>query len=182
MEENQKKNWRDTRFNSSETQSEIESIISGKRRTALQALAAGYKRFSYISLCSILLCAPLMQPHIMPYAPMKWPIVILFVVYMLVASMMDNWLYKGISAIDIAEMPVAEVARLAAFYRKRHIQFIFVLIPFALAFLCGMCWYSVWSGFLSSLAGIAVGATVGLFIGLRELRKFMADYRDITRE
>ncbi len=55
--------------------------------------------------------------------------------YCVIASVMDRWLYKGISRIDVATMPVSEVCRLAFYYRKKHFQFMAILIPLAVIFI-----------------------------------------------
>ena len=67
-----------------------------------------------------------------------WPrvgIVLLGMLYCVIASVMDRWLYKGISRIDVATMPVSEVCRLAFYYRKKHFQFMAILIPLAVIFI-----------------------------------------------
>lgn len=181
MEENERREWSELRFSSQNQNDEFDTIINGKCRTALQRLAQRYKRFSNMALCFILMCIPLGFQRILPDCTAKWFIVALYGVLMLVSSTMDRWLYIGISSIDVATMTVSEVIRLATFYRKRHLQFIMILLPMALLFLGGMFWLVSDDKDTFYLGGMITGAVVGLVIGLREFRKFMDDYRDIKK-
>ena len=75
-------------------------------------------------------------------------------------------------------MSVSEVAYNAMFYRKRHLQFMAVLIPMAVALL-GFTGY-VFSSEIYFPYGMIVGAVCGLIIGIIQFRKFMAEYRKLS--
>lgn len=182
MEEIEKRDWRELRFNSPGIDHDYRNIIDGKRQTALQRLAKRYKRFSDMALIFILMCIPLGMNGVLPAGATKWCLVVFYGVMMLVSSTMDRWLYIGISSIDVAAMPVSEVIRLATFYRKRHLQFVMILLPMAFIFIGGMIWLAIYNNATYYLGGMFAGAVIGFIIGLRELRKFMDDYREIKNK
>ncbi len=95
------------------------------------------------------------------------------------AGSMDYWLYRGMKSIDISSMPVSEVARKAIFYRRRHLQFIAILVPLAIGIFTLMV--LAFNPDRHMLAGMACGAIVGLAIGIRQLIAFMDDYRTLRR-
>lgn len=177
MEENLRRDWRETKYRRPDSQS-IEAVISGKRTTALENLARRYKRFSRVALIMIAWSFLIFNMDYL-YPSSRLPLAISFGVYFLICSSMDYWLYKGIRSIDVQEMAVAEVAAKALFYRKRHLQFIAILIPMAIALITYFVWISTDDPYM--IAGIAAGGVIGLAIGTREFINFMADYRRLTR-
>ena len=120
------------------------------------------------------------NPNIFP-GELKWRIIIsvAFALYALTASVMDCWLYNGIRSIDVVTMPVAEVIRKAMFYKKRHMQFIAVLLPFVLAIIGVIAWKG---DNIYFRLGIIVGFIAGTAIGVFQLMNFLSDYRAITSE
>lgn len=179
MEDDLRRCWRDTTFRNSDNTNDKD-----RRYTALQQLARHYKRFSNLALMLIVML-PLPISNVMRHSNFESygagiAVISLGVAYMLTCSLMDRWLYRGISAIDVAEMPVAEVCRLAFYYRKKHLQFIAILIPFAILFLGSMAW--LFSGEIYLIYGMVTGAVIGLILGYRQFRIFMEEYRDITRD
>ena len=92
---------------------------------------------------------------------------------------MDYWLWNKIRHIDPVAMTISTVAELALLYRKRHLQFMAILIPLAIG-LIGLLAYAV-SDDTAFLSGMSCGAAIGLMIGLIVFRRFMNDYRDIYR-
>lgn len=91
---------------------------------------------------------------------------------------MDDWLCRGIQRIDCATMPVAEVARLSIHYRKRHLQFMCILIPMVIMWIGGVVWIGF--GDIYFLAGVILGALTGLALGLMQFHRFMDDYRRLS--
>lgn len=182
MKDFDKRYWRDTRFRNTGDVRQFDDIISGKKKTALQKLAERYRRFSIIGLVCAFQSVTLMNPNIIPPGPYKTPLICLYIATMLLASAMDNRLCQGIRSIDVSEMTVAEVARMALHYRKRHLQCIAVLLPMAVVFISGIAMMALSTGNEYILAGMVTGGIIGLLVGLNELRKFMSDYREITRE
>lgn len=101
-----------------------------------------------------------------------------YAVYFLTAFCMDLWLWNGIGTIDPLTMGVAEIARKSMFYRKRHLQFMTVLIPMAIALL-GFTGY-VFSAETFFLSGMGMGIVCGAAIGIMQFRRFMAEYRNLS--
>ncbi|MDE7345835.1 MAG: hypothetical protein K2N48_03730 [Muribaculaceae bacterium] len=158
-----------------------DNIINGKRKTALQNLAERYKKFSVMGFVLIMLSMSyIFNPNLMP-GNIKWRIGIgiAFALYALTASVMDRWLYNGIRSIDVVTMPVKEVIRKALFYKKRHLQFIAVLLPFVLAIIAAFAWKG---DNIYFRLGILVGFIAGTAIGIFHLMNFLADYRAIISE
>lgn len=152
-----------------------------RRQTALEALANHYRRFSTV-IFIFALCMPFWIWNAIRSLGLDIPVAIglmLFLtLYCLTGSTMDWWLYKGISRIDVATMTVADVCRRIYYYRKKHFQFMGILIPFAIVAIGIMVW--IFSADEWALYGIAAGAVIGLAAGLRQFMKFMSEYRDIT--
>ncbi|MDE6547885.1 MAG: hypothetical protein K2L22_02710 [Muribaculaceae bacterium] len=179
--DNLRKDWQDANIAIRRESDSYAAIINGKRKTALQNLADRYKRFSILGVCLIMLSLSYcFNPNIFP-GELKWRIIIsvAFALYALTASVMDCWLYNGIRSIDVVTMPVAEVIRKAMFYKKRHMQFIAVLLPFVLAIIGVIAWKG---DNIYFRLGIIVGFISGTAIGVFQLMNFLADYRAITSE
>lgn len=176
MDENIKRNWQETKFRRPDSEA-IEQVVSGKRTTALENLSRRYRRFSLVAFIMIIWSFFMFLSGTFP-EDYRLPLSLSFGVYFLVCSTMDYWLYMGIRSIDIQEMTVAQVIAKALFYRKRHLQFMAVLIPMAIALVT----YFVWTitGDIYMIGGVAAGAIVGLAIGTRQFLRFMADYRTLT--
>lgn len=176
-----KKNWQNANVSLNQNSNAYDSIINGKRRTALENLAERYRRFSNIALMLILLSFTwIFNPNMFPENHrLSIAVGVSFAIYALIGSIMDRWLYQGIRSIDVVTMPVSEVIRKALFYRKRHLQFIAILLPIVLAIIGGMAWSM---DNLYFRLGILVGFIAGTAIGLRQLMAFLADYRTIISE
>ena len=178
MEENIKVCWKRTRFSNI---LEPGTPGDGKRRTALERLAAQYQRFSRLALVLAMTMPMWVWGAVrgLENVPLWGKVALLWygILYCLTAAAMDGWLYRGIRRIDVAEMPVAEVCRMAYFYRKRHLQFVAVLVPMAAVFVGAFVWMV--SDSVYTLYGVATGAVIGLALGLRALRNFMHEYRQL---
>lgn len=175
MDEEIKKNWNDTKFHSMNDDCARE-ILNGKRSTALQGLAKRYRWFSNMALI-MLIWFPLMMTNRLLPDDTRLYFCIAFAAYFLICSVMDRWLYLGISRIDCATMPVSEVSRLALFYRKRHLQFILILIPLMVALIGALIHTLVDDIYF--VVGAVFGGIVGLAIGIRQFMEFMSDYRKV---
>lgn len=176
-----KKDWQNANVSLNQNSNAYDSIINGKRRTALENLAERYRRFSNIALMLILLSFTwIFNPNMFPENHrLRIAVGVSFAIYALIGSIMDRWLYQGIRSIDVVTMPVSEVIHKALFYRKRHLQFIAILLPIVLAIIGVMAWSM---DNLYFRLGILVGFIAGTAIGLRQLMAFLADYRTITSE
>lgn len=175
MENNLKQIWQDLKFTTPDNNN-IENMIDTGKKTALQNLARRYRIFSNISLSMIFCSVAMTNSPLVDTETRIW-LTIAFALYFLTASVMDRWLYRGISSIDCATMSVNSVVGKALFYRKRHFQFMAVLLPTALCLVGILAW--VLTDDVYMLLSIAAGFIVGLAIGIRQLIDFMSDYRRI---
>ncbi len=156
-------------------ESNLESLSS--KKTALDHLRAHYKKFwilsafMMVSTFMIFIVRPIEDNHLMFYLGLS------YLVYFLTAFIMDQWLWRGIGTIDPVTMSVSQVVGKSIFYRKRHLQFIAVLLPMAIA-LIGFTVF-IFSENEYFLKGIIAGAVVGIIIGSIQLRRFMAEYRKL---
>lgn len=155
----------------------INDVTDGKRLTALQSLARRYKRFSIIALAVIPCSLGMLNLRFMTERT-RLILVIGYAVFMFISSVMDSWLSRGISSIDCSRMSVSEVARKAMFYRKRHLQFMMILLPIAFALVGYIIFNSIANVYLC--VGLIVGVLFGGAVGLRGFFDFMADYRTLT--
>ncbi len=163
------------------TPEEFETMYRQRKETALDRLAERYRRFSRLGLIMAIACALWMVADLQfPDPRMKYVTSIVFVIYFLTCSVIDNHLYHDISSIDCYTMSVSEVIAKALACRKKHLQSMILLIPFAIL-VAGVLAYS----FISEpymLYGMAAGFVVGLIIGLQQFRRFMAEYRTLSRD
>lgn len=178
MEEDVKRNWQEARIASGHGNN-YDDIFNGRRRTALENLARRYKRFSNLALLFVL-WGPVTfaNPSLLEHGRVVMSLV--SALYFLVCSCMDRWLYQGIKSIDCSTMTVSEVSRRALFYRKRHLQFIAILLPFAFIWIGMLVYYINYNPYF--LWGIALGGLFGFALGFRQLLAFLADYRRVTEE
>lgn len=153
--------------------------MNSRRETALEKLVREYKRFSWVALAMTFVSISFFN---LPWLEMPWKVVIplLFISFFATASTMDHWLANGIRSIDCARMSVREVIDRSLFYRRRHHQFMMILIPYAAVVLGCFGWASRADIYL--LAGMGAGFLVGLAIGIRKYLDFMANYRDIVSD
>lgn len=176
MDENMKRSWQETRFYRPD-RAVMEEVMNGRRLTALESLGRRYRCFSIVSSMMVC-CSLLFSLGEFPFIH-GLPLTLAFCFYFLVCSTMDFWLYMGVRSIDIQEMTVAEVAGKAMFYRKRHLQFMAILIPMAAALLTFLIWTVTEDAYM--IVGIASGGLIGLALGIRQFMRFMADYRTLVR-
>lgn len=161
--------WRETRISSNLS-------FDDRRRTALERLACRYRWFATMALLLCLYC-PLTVARYINDPTLRLTTMIVFTVYLLTCSAMDWYLYSCIRAINVASMSVSDVLMRAMQCRKRHLQFVAILVPCACVIL-GLLFY----GFDPNpymLWGMITGAVVGLAIGTVQLRRFLRDYKSL---
>ena len=151
-----------------------EEAMAGKRRTALDSLASRYKRFSLISLLFVFISPLYLVNHVFDdrYGIL---IPIFMAAYFGIASCMDWWLYKKVSSIDISLMPSEEVVSTVALCRRRHFQFMVILIPLMIGMVVLFILGSEQNKYM--IISICFGIIIGLILGLRQLINFMHDYK-----
>lgn len=159
---------------------DFESMYRRKKETALEKLARKYKAFSRLGLIMMVISFCYFTPHSIFPSDMKLWLGISFIVYFGICSLMDYWLYKGVESIDCYTMTVKEVIDKALYYRKKHHQFMIILIPMAI-YIVGLMIYA-FNGEEYFLYGIICGFLVGAAIGIKQYMEFMAQYKDLTSE
>ncbi len=178
--EDMKLAWRDT-TRSLEADNSADRMINefknGNPRTSLDRLRDRYRRFATAALCMMPVLSVFMNRRIFPEEGGVW-LSVAFAVYFLIAAMMDWWLYKGVGSIDPLTMPVSEVISRAMYYRKKHLTFVVILIPMAIAIIIAMARILDSDPYL--ILGMAVGGAIGLAIGSLALKRFLDDYRNIS--
>lgn len=177
MKESIKQEWQNMRFSIDKTPEEIQRIMEGHRRTALENLARRYRSFSIIGFVMAIVSVQWYRCPI--FEDLRGAIAITFIAYFLICGIIDTIFYRMIRTIDVTEMTVSEVASRALHCRKRHLQAIAILFPLAIAII-GLMAY-IGSGDKYFLIGMGAGAAVGLAIGINQLRNFLHDYRTLTR-
>lgn len=148
------------------------------KKTALDRLRMKYRAFWTLSLVMMFVSFMFFSRGSIVENKWNFYLGLVYAVYFLTIFVMDHWLWAGIGTIDPLRMGVAEVARKALFYKKRHIQFVAFLIPVAIAVLIFTAY--VFSGDVYFIRGIITGALVGIAIGVMQFRKFMACYRVLS--
>lgn len=170
--------WRET---ATSLQTENDRLLTefrnGSPLTSLERLRNRYRRFAILGFTMLPFSFVFMLKSIFPIEGGIW-ITLSFIVYFLTCGFMDTWLYRGLDTIDCLHMSVSEVIEKARYYRKKHLQFVVILIPMAIALLCGLAYFTGWEEHI--LLGMIVGGSIGLAIGLQQLFAFLRDYKNIA--
>ncbi len=177
--EDMKSAWRDTTRSLSSESKGIKTADDMRHGTPLTSLERLQKRYRLFAIAGMTACPTsliFLNQRIFPHNNGIW-LAIAFAVYFITCFTMDWWLYYAIGSIDCVRMSVREVSEKAMFYRKRHLQFVMILIPFALILFGWLAYVN--SGDIYLLAGMATGAFFGLAIGLYHLSQFLRDYKNI---
>lgn len=179
MEQKIKKCWQQATFSGIDPVNHPNAI---QRNTALKSLAERYKRFSRFSIILAatlpLYLTNLLFNHTILPSWLGMLTVVTGSLYLLTASIMDRWLCNGISRIDLAQLTVAQACERALYYRKKHLQFILILLPFAAIFISLLA-YAL-SASTYALWGMLCGGIIGICIGAHKLHQFLTDYHLCT--
>lgn len=159
-----------------ENETPVDSTINELQKTALQRLARRYRRFYIMALCCLPLGLNFLNPNIYSSTFRYW-VAAVYIFVMLSCAICDRWLYRTISSISVTTMPVVDFMAKVWLCRKRHLQFIAFFLPIDFLFI-GLI-YAAADHNIAFVIGLATGAVSGLAIGLRNLYKFLADYREI---
>lgn len=149
-----------------------------RKKTALDRLRERYLTFSAISFVMMFATFMVFSRGIFEVSHLRFWLGVSFAVYFLTASCMDFWLWNGIGTIDPLRMSVSEVTDKSLFYRKRHLQFMTILIPMVIALL-GFTGY-VFSFETYFVGGMILGVILGTIIGVCQFRRFMSEYRELS--
>lgn len=173
--------WEETRKCLYSKDQEIEylktRIINGKNETGLKRLALRYRMLSIVAFIFVIACAFVYPPL---FGEKSWILpTVVMMIYFSTCAIMDFWLYKGITSIDCQTMNVNEVIRLSGYYKKKHLQFVMILLPFAFVTV-GVFIYSL-NLEPEMVKAIIIGLIVGLTLGIKMFISFMHDYKNIER-
>lgn len=172
MEEKMKSSWRSSQFEVYEA--DMTQLV--RRHSTLESLARRYRFFAIFSALMVI-AWPLIMSSLGMGPASDMALVAGGSLYFLIASAMDCSLWRRISQIDCVTMTVAEVARRSMLCRKRHLEYMMVLIPGCILLVGRMAW--LFSADESILAGMAVGGVLGLAVGIVQFCKFMREYKRI---
>lgn len=138
--EDMKSAWRDTTRSLSSESKGIKTAGDMRHGTPLTSLERLQKRYRLFAIAGMTACPTsliFLNQRIFPHNNGIW-LAIAFAVYFITCFTMDWWLYYGIGSIDCVRMSVREVSEKAMFYRKRHLQFVMILIPSHSSCLAGL--------------------------------------------
>lgn len=154
------------------------SIDLANKKTTLDRLRDRYLTFWIISLIMVFAGFILFSRGIFVTNHLNFWLGCAYSIYFLTASCMDFWLWKGIGSIDPLSMNITEISHKSVYYRKKHLQFMVILIPMAIALLCFTGY--VFSSEIYFLNGMITGVILGAIIGTIQFRRFMAEYRKLN--
>ena len=175
--EEMKKAWEQTDMRLSSLEAETSRLAqsaSRRRHTVFDNLRNRYRRFSIVASTMVCVMVLYAVAELWPGPYSVW-ISLAMSIYFIVVSVMDYSIYRRLSEIDIDTMSVSEVTRTVISCRRRHLQFMAVLIPSCILLLGILVWQAFDDEYM--LLGMCAGAIVGVIIGIRSYRRFMADYR-----
>lgn len=175
--EEMKKIWDRTDARLASLERQVKNLSETKSKTALESLAARYRRFAFLGIYVALMFALQSFSHL--YSNIYGLTACLLGVALGVScSATDWWLYRKLASIDIARMSVSEVTERAMACRRVHLMFMFWSIPLAIATVTLIALSLKAIPYMT--ASILTGAAIGLAIGICQLRRFLADYRALA--
>lgn len=176
MWENSNKNFL---HNNQNFDSMIKTAIDGKKQTALAQLIKRYQMFSRLSIVCIFTGAGMFKYLDLPMN-LRILTLLAFAIYLSTAGIMDYWLYSKLSEIDIANMKVSTVSSIIGKCRKRHHQFMMILIPMCMIIVGIIIFGSVNNKW--ALGGVICGVIGGIAIGACQYMRFMKNYQTLSEE
>jgi hypothetical protein len=148
----------------------VTEVVNGKISSARERLVRQYKNmFSFKEpfACVVLLALSYRLPLC---------IILAMALFIIIAGIMDYYLYRGIKGLDLSTEGVTQIASKAKFYRRRHLQFQLVRIPMAVFLLALFFVFATEWG----QKGIVVGVIIGTAVGLPKFFSLMRDYKQLS--
>lgn len=165
--------WYDSTRNINATE-----INMKRKQTSLEKLASRYKSFSSMSAVMVMIIgAIIVLMSISLLMPIPIWLIICLEIYFATAACMDYWLFKGVKSLDCCTMNVDELLRKTMLYRKRHLQFMAILLPMALGLITAMAIH--FQADKAIIIGMITGFIIGAAWGVKSFIDFMRDYREI---
>lgn len=156
-----------TQYDSPVSTDLIDRVTSGRIASAREQLMKRYKMMFTI-VCPIGIFASIPLWH-----EMAWWQVVYLILFFVIAGAMDGWLYLGIKNIDLATEGVQRVAERVRYYRKWHLTFQAILIPFSAGLVC--VYFSLYDDpfYRNALwVGLAIGLSFGFIVWLQMMRAY----------
>ena len=145
-------------------------------RTTVDNLASRYLRFAILAAAMVLVMPLFARNEFVP-EPFRLPIMLVGIAFFLTCCIMDLWLYGRVKGMDIFNAPVRVVMETAMRCRRFHLRCMCVTLPFAMCYIALVA-YAI-ANDTAVIWGMVIGGLTGLLLGLRELRRFMKDYRSL---
>lgn len=156
------------------------------RRSALERLISQYGRISCVcGLLSVLYLATALLAIIKPdagdniNAGLSWWVQIYLCVFLFAAFLYDRIIISRLRTINLWEMSVMQVSRIATSCRRLHHRWIIGAIPVVILFLILLYFDVRENEYLVN--GMFVGAFAGMIIGSFIYRRIMREYRQLIR-
>lgn len=144
-----------------------------RRKTSLDRLADRYRRFAMLAFVVGMTSGIALNNLAGPWLCVSYMLI------MIGLGFTDMAFSRAIRAIDVVTMSVNEVYRRTMTLRRRHLMCVATAMPVVLGWM-------VWLGFTIDdpymTWGVVVGAVTGLILGVIQLMRFMADYREVLDE
>lgn len=154
-------------YDSKDSAALIDGVTSGRITSARDQLMRRYRMMSAI-VCPIGIFASIPLWH-----EMVWWQILYLVLFFIVAAAMDIWLYRGIKSIDLTREGVQRVSERVRYYRKWHLTFQAILIPFSAGLV--MVYFSLYDDpfYRNTLwFGLAIGLIFGFIVWLQMMRAY----------
>lgn len=127
-------------------------------RTASEKLANRFRTLGVVSFLAIV-CA---QPLSRILGEKAWPLVLVYMLFMITLGVMDLWLYSTIKKGRWMELPIAHAYEAVTRFRIRRLRLQVVSIALAIPLLAWMLWIF----YQHENEGLFIGGLVGLVAGL----------------
>ncbi len=149
-------------------------------KTSLDRLRSRYMRGTIISIFGALIFSILiyfMPPLSDEY---RFSVAISYAILMLANAYVLYWFWQVTGKIDPITMPISQVSSLAKYYKKCHLCYHFLGILATIPWIAYFFYALIRSGFIDMYVFITA-AIIGGICGLRGLRIYLNDYRDLAK-
>lgn len=153
-------------------------IKTNRFRTGLERLSRKYRCFIILEAVAIPLMFLALVPNPLVLDKYRWITLAYFVCFFIMEIVFDTYLLMKLNDFDIYSDSIADIASKARNNWKIHKIAVLVGIPVAIGAVILFC--LAVGGNEATLYGVAVGAIIGLAIGLNEFFKFMKNYKSLS--
>lgn len=147
--------------------------------TTLDKLRTRYRNIGISDVCGAIIFFPILRYADFLSVQFRSVVALSYAILLLILAGGIFWMWRGVGKIDPLTMTVSQVSEMALYYKKCHLRFVMAGFPLAACWI-GYFAYCVSHSDFNAIGGIIVGGIVGGIIGFSALKKFMADYRDLS--